>query len=74
MNMDMDMDIESLIFEFQKKQRIIHMDLDSGNIMLEERKHSIDEMNAKIAATRKEKVEIDERNCMKQSMINSKMK
>jgi thiamine kinase-like enzyme len=38
-----------------KKQRIVHMDLHSGNIMLEERKLSIDEMNAKIAAMRKEK-------------------
>jgi uncharacterized Zn finger protein len=37
-----------------EKQRIVHMDLHSGNIMLEERKHLTDEMNAKIAITAKE--------------------
>jgi predicted unusual protein kinase regulating ubiquinone biosynthesis (AarF/ABC1/UbiB family) len=47
------MDIESLIFKNQKKQRIDHADLHSGNIMLEERKLSTDEMKAKIAAMAK---------------------
>jgi hypothetical protein len=41
------------------------MDLHSGNIMLEERKHTADEMNAKIAATAKGKAEIDGRNYLK---------
>jgi hypothetical protein len=39
-----------------EKQRIIHMDLHLGNIMLEERKLSIDEMKAKIASSAKEKI------------------
>jgi hypothetical protein len=38
-----------------EKQRIVYMDLHSGNIMLEEIKLLIDEMNAKIASTVKEK-------------------
>jgi hypothetical protein len=37
-----------------EKQRIVHMDLHSENIIHEERKHSADEMNGKIAATAKE--------------------
>jgi hypothetical protein len=57
-----------------EKQRIVHMYLHSGNIIHEERKLWTDEMNAKIAATRKEKAEMNMRNCLTQYRINSKMK